>query len=147
VKIAAAILLVSLSACGPSDEQVAQQCGVSVADLKQTKSAVSSMQPYQGAELGKCSVIKDDSGVDVIDPQSKRRADLMVKEEGVLNGIADRCGTPRTVWRVVSADQVQLVPERTSPKQVDCLLNEFGKAKLPVNLGFIGREDGGMKKQ
>jgi hypothetical protein len=142
-------MIVPLSACGSNDRDVARQCGVSLADLERTKAAVSTMQPYAGAELGKCSVIKDDSGVEVIPPEAKRNADLMVEHERVLNAIADRCGTPRDVWRVVSYDQVQLVPPDgdASADKTDCLLKEFQKARLPVKLGFIGREHYEENKQ
>ena len=48
---------------GPTDEEQAASCGVSVQELKATKARVKSMQPYGGADLGRCGVIKDDSGV------------------------------------------------------------------------------------
>ena len=47
---------------GASNEKLAEQCGVSVAELQQMKSRVKTMEPYKGADLGKCSLIKDESG-------------------------------------------------------------------------------------
>ena len=48
---------------GPTADEQARNCGVSVEQLKSTKTRVENMRPYRGADLGRCSVIKDDSGI------------------------------------------------------------------------------------
>jgi hypothetical protein len=59
----------------------------------------------------------------------------------VLNQIADRCGMPRSVWKLEGCDQVTIkLPPNSEYERVDCLLNEFHKAKLPLRLGFLGNE-------
>jgi hypothetical protein len=116
---------------------------VSVPDLKKIKSAVNSMQPYAGVEAGKCSVIKDDSGVVVIPPEEVRRAKITIREErqAILNGMADRCRLPRSSWKLISESQVTLeLAPGTNYEKTDCLLSELRKSKLPLNLGFVGRE-------
>lgn len=70
MRLALLPLSLSLAGCsdlyfalfGPSDEQLAQQCGVSTSELKQARSRVKGMEAYKGADLGRCSLIKDDSG-------------------------------------------------------------------------------------
>jgi hypothetical protein len=146
VRVAGAIfLLVTLCGCGPSDEQLAQQCGVSVTDLKRTKSAVNAMQPYAGAELGKCSVFKDDSGIEVASPEEKRRTDLMVKNErqAILNGIADKCGLARSTFKIIGDGNLRVQPSPDAHyESVDCALTELRKNKLVSDLptGFVGNE-------
>lgn len=63
-------IMISLGGCsdfyhdvfGPSDQQVAQFCGVSVPQLKQARLRVKKMESYKGASVGKCFLIKDDGG-------------------------------------------------------------------------------------
>jgi hypothetical protein len=63
-------LLLALGGCsdlyfalfGPSDEELAQQCVVSTSELKEVRARVKQMEPYKGADLGECSLIKDDTG-------------------------------------------------------------------------------------
>ena len=47
---------------GPSEDELAQQCGVSKTELTRVRSEVKKGRPYGGRELGNCSLIKDDSG-------------------------------------------------------------------------------------
>ena len=59
----------------------------------------------------------------------------------VLDQIADRCGMPREVWKLLGENQVTLQPRADAPYEgVDCLLSELQKSKLPVRLGFVGNE-------
>jgi hypothetical protein len=98
------------------------------------------MRPYAGSDAGKCLVIKDDSGVMVIPPEAEGSAKLSVKDQRqtVLNGIADRCGLPRTAWKLLDQDHVTLEkPAYESDTRGSCLINELFKSKLPVRLGFI----------
>ena len=47
----------------PSDEDVARHCGVNAAQLKQMKTVVRKLEPYDGRKVGICTLIKDDTGV------------------------------------------------------------------------------------
>ena len=73
-KFIALTAMLTLTACddlysvifGPSTEEQARGCGVSVKELEGAKSRVRNMLPYAGEDVGRCGVIKDDSGTVVV---------------------------------------------------------------------------------
>jgi len=101
------------------------------------------MKPYAGAEAGKCSVVRDDSGVIVIPPGAEHQAKLTIRGERlqILNGIADRCHLPRSTFKLVGDEDLHVQPNADAKyEDVDCALTELQKAHLPVKLGFVGNE-------
>jgi len=59
----------ALSGCGivlgrdePTDDQLAQFCGVSVGEFKKASAELKMAKPYDGREVGQCTLIKDDTG-------------------------------------------------------------------------------------
>ena len=63
-------------------------------------------------------------------------------ERGVqLNAIADKCGIPRSAFKLRADDELQFNPPAiTTYKAVDCALVELKRTSFPLKLGFVGNE-------
>ena len=65
----------------------------------------------------------------------------IAEKRAALDRIADRCKAPRTSWTLL--DETHVTLELASGgrfETADCLITEFNKANLPLQLGFIGNE-------
>ena len=63
-------LLAMIGACtelfGPTDNDLAARCGVTVTQLNQNRERVKKLEPYDGRELGRCMVMRGDGRSDVM---------------------------------------------------------------------------------
>ena len=64
-------------------------------------------------------------------------ASALDERQAALNAIADKCGVPRSAWRLLDADHVTLQGAAYTDPKSSCLIDELFKSKLPVKLGFI----------
>jgi len=66
-----ALLPLAVGACDllhdrPSDEELAAFCGVALPEFKVARSEIKKAKPYQARDIGKCSLIRDDTGKVVV---------------------------------------------------------------------------------
>jgi hypothetical protein len=66
----------------------------------------------------------------------------------VLNGIADKCGLPRSSLRLVGEEEVRIrPPSGVKYAAVDCALSELKSAGFPLKMGFVGNGAFGDEKK